>query len=121
MEFPEKLVITGFILVTLGIAILGLLGASEGNGFFVVFPFFFFGSTDDTAILPFIVMLVINVLIFGLLLCWGNRLWKQSREGSECALLVEGKCRFCGSPIPKGSEYCPSCGKAIRYMDDEIA
>lgn len=110
----------GFILIVLGIAIGGLIGASEGGGFFFVFPFFFIGTVGDTTILPFFVMLIISGLIFAAFLLWSNRLFAQMQEEKEYVLFIEGECEFCGSPIPRGSQYCPACGKPISYEDDEI-
>jgi hypothetical protein len=120
MELPEKLVIAGFILVTMGAAILGLIGLSEGNGFFVVFPFFFFGSTSGSMLLPFIAILILNLVIFGAFLFWSRRL--LGREQKEAlALLIEGECEFCGAPVPKDSKYCPACGNPTTNSEEKTS
>ncbi|MBS3795150.1 MAG: zinc ribbon domain-containing protein [Candidatus Thorarchaeota archaeon] len=120
MELPEKLVVAGFILVILGAAILGLIGLSDGNGFFFVFPFLFFGNMSGSMLLPFIAILILNLVIFGVFLFWSRRLLGREQK-EEYALLIEGECEFCGAPIPKGSTYCPACGKSIREKDERTS
>lgn len=99
---------------------LGIVTVSDGNGFFFVFPFFFFGSLGASTILPLIGILIFNAVIFGAFLYWSRRLLgKEQKE--EYALLIEGECEFCGAPIPKESTYCPACGKSIRKKDERTS
>ncbi|MFW9807796.1 MAG: zinc ribbon domain-containing protein [Candidatus Thorarchaeota archaeon] len=113
MKLREILIlVTGFVMLGVGVAILAVFGES---GFFV-FPFFFIG---DPAIGPFLVIFSLALVI--LFFWWANsqypedaRFVKYQRSREEF-LKIGGQCQICGNPLPEKAVFCSACGSEVKF------
>ncbi|MFW9793724.1 MAG: zinc ribbon domain-containing protein [Candidatus Thorarchaeota archaeon] len=112
------LVIIGFIMLGLGVALL----ARSGTGFsFFVFPFFFIG--DSGLFIPLVIVSSLMVMI--LFFWWVNSQFPEDarflkyQEPQEGVLKIVSQCQFCGSPLPENASFCSSCGSQVEQgLDD---
>ncbi|TXT57487.1 MAG: hypothetical protein BAJATHORv1_10189 [Candidatus Thorarchaeota archaeon] len=113
MKASENLIQLGIILLFMGFGILLLTSPTEGQTFFFVFPFFFFGELTG---IGFVISLaIIGIMIWYFVAGFPKSISRQGRlENERIYLEVEGICDYCGSAIPTGASFCQVCGRSIR-------
>ncbi len=112
MRRGEQLVIAGFITIFIGLAILAFSSVSPGDGFFFVFPFFFF-SGSNAAIGLLIVGAMFVVILYLMRTLQASTMTEARRNAPQDRpkyVKLTKVCDFCGEPVPEGASFCPSCG-----------
>ncbi|MFQ5832313.1 MAG: zinc ribbon domain-containing protein [Candidatus Thorarchaeota archaeon] len=116
MRRGEQLVIAGFITVFIGLVILAFSSVSPGEGFFFVFPFFFFAGSN--AAIGLLLVGAIFVLIFyfirTLQVSTTTEAQWNTRQDRPSYVRLTKVCDFCGEPVPEGASFCPSCGSPAQ-------
>ncbi len=115
MKWSPILFVLSFLLIILGVILLFLPVGGLGNGFFFIFPFFFFGSSQPSNIFLLfgIGILLIVVMIF-LLPIFSSHIDSTLTQRAE-VMAVGAYCEFCRGPIPMNATYCPNCGHEVDH------
>lgn len=113
MSRAQTLVILGSAVIIVGLFLLAGPTLGEGNGFIIVFPFFF-GSISPTIALA--VGLAFFIAVFLVMRMTVSRVWNLPPQGdsSRSFVPIMGHCSVCGDPLPQNALFCPHCGSPTQ-------
>ena len=113
MKWSPNLFFIGFFFIILGALLLLFASGSIDNGFFFIFPFFFFSGTGS---FNAVLLVGIGLFLFFAMLCMIPRIFSQTdfntRRQSDF-MIVGTHCAYCGNLVPENAAYCPTCGHTI--------
>ena len=112
------IIIIGFILLGMGMAMLALSSTGEQTGFVIVFPFAITSGLGSVA------EVVILIITLGIALWFVKGLAYLVQKGGfendtrlhTRYLRVDSLCTHCESPLPSQASFCPICGRPIDGM-----
>ncbi|MFW9799695.1 MAG: hypothetical protein ACFFD9_04620 [Candidatus Thorarchaeota archaeon] len=112
MRRGEQVIIAGFIAVFIGMVIIAFSSATPGEGFFFVFPFFFFSGSNAAIGLLLVGVMFVLIFYFMRTLQMSTLRETQWNAGQDRHMYVRltKACDFCGEPVPERASFCPSCG-----------
>jgi hypothetical protein len=114
MTRSEQLLLLGFFLVVVGIALL-VVGSDIGTGIFVVFPFVFVsGMSPLLALAGIVAFIVLFYLMMKPALSFMKEESGMEKAGpNEHFVRISTVCSYCGGAVPERGIYCPSCGSPL--------
>ncbi|MGY5862552.1 MAG: zinc ribbon domain-containing protein [Candidatus Thorarchaeota archaeon] len=109
------IIVTGFILLGAGMAMLALSSIGEETGFIFAFPFAITGGLGPVA------EVVILIITLGISLWFAKGVLDLIQNGGledvtrlhTRYLRVDSLCDHCESPVPSRASFCPSCGRPV--------
>jgi len=109
------IILTGFILLGAGMAILALGSIGEEIGFGFAFPFVTTSGLDP------VTEVVILIITLGIALWFVKGVFDLVQKGGiedgtrshTRYLRVDSQCEHCEGPLPSRASFCPSCGRSI--------
>jgi len=109
------IIVTGFILLGTGMAMLALSSTGEETGFVFTFPFVITSGLGPVA------EVVILIITLGIALWFVKRVLDLVQNGrfedgtrlQTRYLKVDSLCDHCEGPLPSRASFCPSCGRPI--------
>ena len=114
-EKHHVIIVIGFVLLGMGMAMLALSSAGEQTGFVFAFPFIITSGLDP------IFEVVILIITLGIVLWFVKGVVHLVQKGGfekgtrlhTRYLRVDSLCDHCEGPLPSQASFCPICGSPI--------
>jgi hypothetical protein len=109
------IIVIGFVLLGMGMAMLALSSTGEQTGFVFVFPFVITSGLGPVAEVVILIITLGIALWFvkGIVYLVQRRGFENGTRLHTRYLRVDSLCDHCESPLPSQASFCPICGRPI--------
>lgn len=112
------IIVIGFVLLGMGMAMLALSSTGEQTGFVFVFPFVITSGLGPVAEVVILIITLGIALWFakGVLDLVQNGGFEDGTRLHTRYLRVDSLCDHCEGPLPSQASFCPGCGRPIDVL-----